>query len=206
MTTRTYTNRSNAVRAAKAALGPTALSDVHFKITQDGDEFAWVAMDLETGRPTDSEESSLEATQRKADGPATALDALDSGDTVAVAEKPDPLVVNGRRYGNATRAAEARKALERKAEKTAPKAPVLGQRAQVEADACEGKVPTAPDFTAETHKAYRKRLAEVVALVEARNIKGLKDYPIPTPGSSGKALARYRNLAVIALEAQEAKA
>ena len=76
-----------------------------------------------------------------------------------------------------------------------------GKRAATEADAKAGKMPSAPDFSADTHKPYRKKLAEVVALVETKDLKALKAMKIPTYSSSPKAIARYRDLAVIAIEA-----
>jgi len=80
-------------------------------------------------------------------------------------------------------------------------APAAGKRAAIEADAKAGNLPAAPDFSAETHKPYRKKLAEVVALVEKKDIKALKALQIPTYSSSPKAISRYRDLAVIAIEA-----
>lgn len=82
-----------------------------------------------------------------------------------------------------------------------PAATATGKRAAIEAFAKAGNLPAAPDFSAETHKPYRKKLAEVVALVEAKDIKGLKAMQIPTYSSSPKAIARYRDLAIAAIEA-----
>ncbi|GAA2888010.1 hypothetical protein GGQ99_004781 [Aminobacter niigataensis] len=105
----------------------------------------------------------------------------------------------------ATKPAKGKKAAEPKAAK-APKAPKeRGKRAQADADAKAGKIPTAPDFSAETHKAHRKRLAEVVALVEARNLKALRALKLERHTSSRKAIARYHELAVWALSAPAAK-
>lgn len=78
----------------------------------------------------------------------------------------------------------------------------LGKRAQAEADARAGKLPAAPDFSAATHKPYRKRLAETVALVDAGDIAALEAMEIKTYSSSPKAIARYRDLAVLALKAR----
>jgi hypothetical protein len=107
--------------------------------------------------------------------------------------------------------ADANAAAKPKAEKAprAAKAPAEkapGKRAAIEAAAAAGTLPAAPDFSAETHKRFRGKLAEVVALVEAKDIKGLKAYAINPISSSPKAIDRYRNLAVIALEAQAAAA
>lgn len=104
---------------------------------------------------------------------------------------------------NATRAAELKaaaaqaktKAVEPKKEKP------LGARAQIQADAEKGKLPPIPDFSADTHTRFRPKLAELVALVKAKDVKGLKAYPINPISTSPKAMDRYRNLAVVALQA-----
>lgn len=80
----------------------------------------------------------------------------------------------------------------------------IGKRAQIEADAAAGKLPTPPDFSAETHARFRKRLSEIVAFVKAGDIKALKADTTEPKSSSRVALCRYRDLAIIALEAQRA--
>lgn len=100
------------------------------------------------------------------------------------------------------------------AEKAAAKAPraprkaaepkPAGKRAAAIEAAQRGEMPAAPDFSANTHKPFRKKLAELIALVEAKDIAGLKAYKINPISSSPKAMDKYRNLAVIALEAQAA--
>lgn len=87
-------------------------------------------------------------------------------------------------------------------EKREPKAKPLGKLAQKIADAEAGKIPKAPDFTAETHKRFRPRLAELEALVKAGDIKGLKAFEINPISTSPKAMDRYRNLAIAALSAR----
>jgi hypothetical protein len=78
----------------------------------------------------------------------------------------------------------------------------LGARAQIEADAMAGKMPTTPDFSAATHARFRPKLAELVALAKARDVAGLKKFPINPISSSPKAMARYRDLCVMALSAK----
>ena len=68
-----------------------------------------------------------------------------------------------------------------------------------------GKLPAPPNFEAETHRRFRPKLAELVALAKAGDAKGLRDYPIKPISTSPKALDRYRNLCVIALKAKAAK-
>lgn len=84
----------------------------------------------------------------------------------------------------------------------APKRP-LGKRAAIEAAAREGKLPEPPDFSAETHKRFRNKLTSVVDLAEAGDLKGLQDFQINPVSSSPKAIARYRDLCIIALEARQ---
>lgn len=162
----TYTERKNAVRAAKVAMikagvkGP--LSDVHFKIVDlDDGLFGWERIDLETGARSFSPKDGVEKVDVAALPPAKAL-------------KPP------------------------KADKP------LGKRAEALAAASRGKMPAAPDFSKPTHKAYRKKLDEVVALVKAKDVAALKAVAIRTSGSSGKALDRFRQMAVAALEARGA--
>lgn len=83
---------------------------------------------------------------------------------------------------------------------TAPKRP-HGKRATIEAEARAGKLPEPPDFSAETHKRFRNKLAAVVALANAGDLNGLRAFQINPVSSSPKAIARYRDLCVTALEA-----
>ncbi len=92
-----------------------------------------------------------------------------------------------------------------KQEAPTKKAPKVGARAAVIEDAKNGIIPAAPDFSAATHARFRKKLAEIVAMVEAGDIDGLKAFPINPVSSSPKAMAKYRDLAVMALEARAAK-
>lgn len=84
----------------------------------------------------------------------------------------------------------------------APKRPP-GKRAQIEADARAGKLPDPPDFSAKTHKRFRNKLAAVVALANAGDLNGLRAFQINPVSSSPKAIARYRDLCIIALEARQ---
>jgi hypothetical protein len=81
----------------------------------------------------------------------------------------------------------------------------LGKRAAIEAAARDGKLPLPPDFSAETHKRFRNKLQSVVDLAKASDLKGLRAFEINPVSSSPKAIARYRDLCVIALEAQAAR-
>jgi len=65
-----------------------------------------------------------------------------------------------------------------------------------------GTLPVPPDFSAATHARFRGKLEGLIALAERGDIEGLRDVRINPVSSSPKALARYRDLCVIALEAR----
>jgi hypothetical protein len=79
-----------------------------------------------------------------------------------------------------------------------------GKRAAVLAAAQAGKLPTPPDFSAPTHARYRDAAKALVDMAKAGDIEGLKATEIKAYSSSPKAMAKYRDLAVIALEARAA--
>jgi hypothetical protein len=76
-----------------------------------------------------------------------------------------------------------------------------GKRAVVEAAAREGKLLEPPDFSAETHKRFRPKLAKLTEMAKAGDIEGLKAMEINPVSTSPRAMQRYRDLCVIALEA-----
>ncbi len=76
------------------------------------------------------------------------------------------------------------------------------RRAAVQEAAERGELPAPPDFTAPTHARFRTRLAELVEMANAGDVESLKTAVIPTYSTSPRAIARYRDLAVIALEAR----
>lgn len=78
----------------------------------------------------------------------------------------------------------------------------MGRRAEMADNATKGILPPAPDFSAETHKRFRGKLAEIVKLVEAGDVAALRAIEIKPYSSSPKAMARYRDLAVQAIEAR----
>ena len=85
--------------------------------------------------------------------------------------------------------------------KTAP-APAIGKRQAVLDQAQTGALPAAPDFSKPTHARFRAKLAQIVALAEAGDIAGLQAFEINPVSSSPKAIARYRDLCVIAITAR----
>ena len=81
-------------------------------------------------------------------------------------------------------------------------APVIGKRKAIVDLAQTGTLPTAPDFSKPTHARFRAKLAQIVALAEAGNIAALQAFEINPVSSSPKAMARYRDLCVIAITAR----
>ena len=80
----------------------------------------------------------------------------------------------------------------------------LNLKAEALAAAQRGELPQPPDFSPKSHAPFRKPLAAVVAMVEAGDIKGLKAHPMQPKSSSRVMLCRYRDLAIVALEAKAA--
>lgn len=72
----------------------------------------------------------------------------------------------------------------------------------LEASARAGALPAPPDFSAATHSRFRTKLARLTDLVAAGDIAGVRAFEINPVSSSFKAMARYRDLCVIALEAR----
>lgn len=105
---------------------------------------------------------------------------------------------------------EAKPAKQPKPAKAAPAPKAEGERkprtSASHAEALEaakrGELPTAPDFSAPTHKAFRGRLAKIVAMIDAGDVAGLKADTTEPKSSSRVILCRFRDLAITALEAR----
>ena len=80
--------------------------------------------------------------------------------------------------------------------------PVIGKRQAIRDQAQTGALPPAPDFSKPTHARFRAKLAQIVALAEAGYIAALQAFEINPVSSSPKAMARYRDLCVIAITAR----
>jgi hypothetical protein len=96
------------------------------------------------------------------------------------------------------------KAPARKATKpVAPKGGRTSAKEAAMADALAGKLPPPPVFSAHPcWNSARRKAAPVVALVEKGDLKALKALTIPTYCTSVIRIGKYRDLAVIALEAR----
>jgi hypothetical protein len=87
-----------------------------------------------------------------------------------------------------------------------PAAALTGPRrrrdADLEAKARQGELPPPPDFSAPTHARFRNKLEGLIALAEKGDAEALKAVAINPVSSSLKALARYRDLCLIAIAAR----
>ena len=83
-----------------------------------------------------------------------------------------------------------------------PSGPKTGKRKAIIEQAQAGALPAGPDFSKPTHARFRAKLAKLVALAEAGDLEGLKAIQINPVSTSPKAMARYRDLAVMAIEAR----
>ena len=125
---------------------------------------------------------------------ALAFTSIMTADTVEQAEARLTLVLE---YGNPDPAGEANPA-----PVDEPKAtihPQVGKRKAILDKAQAGALPSAPDFSKPTHARFRAKLAQIVALAEAGDIAALQAFEINLVSSSPKAMARYRDLCVIAI-------
>ena len=103
-------------------------------------------------------------------------------------------------YGNNDLAAEAIATVAK--EPQIATAPLIGKRQAILDQAQTGALPPAPDFSKPTHARFRAKLAQIVALAEADDIAALQAFEINPVSSSPKAMARYRDLCVIAIAAR----
>lgn len=87
-----------------------------------------------------------------------------------------------------------------------PSGPKTGKRKAIIAQAQAGALPAAPDFSKPTHARFRAKLAKLVALAEAGDVEGLKAIEINPVSTSPKAMARYRDLAIMAIEVRRTSA
>ena len=128
---------------------------------------------------------------------ALAFTSIMTADTAEQAEARLTLVLD---YGNPEPAGEPIPAPVD--EPKATPAPLVGKRQVILDQAQAGALPTVPDFSKPTHARFRVKLAQIVALAEAGDIAGLQDFEINPVSSSPKAMARYRDLCVIAIAAR----
>ncbi len=126
---------------------------------------------------------------------ALAFTSIMTADTFDQAEARLILVL---KYGNNEPATDTTSAI---AEEPAA-APLIGKRQAILDQAQTGALPEPPDFSKPTHARFRAKLAQIVALAEAGDIAALQAFAINPVSSSPKAIARYRDLCVIAITAR----
>jgi hypothetical protein len=119
--------------------------------------------------------------------------------TAATAEQAEARLTLVLDYGNIEPACEA---APETGEPKAATAPVIGKRQAILGQAQSGVLPKAPDFSKPTHARFRSKLAQIVTLAEAGDIEALQAFEINPVSSSPKAMARYRDLCVIAITAR----
>ena len=83
-----------------------------------------------------------------------------------------------------------------------PRGPQTGKRKAIIEQAQAGALPAALDFSKPTHARFRAKLARLVALAKAGDVEGLNAIEINPVSTSPKAMERYRDLAIIAIEAR----
>lgn len=202
-TTETYSAKSAAVRAARKVLGEDATPGLDF-----------IASQLETGRWAWKHPAGKVAGINST-APADTGD-FDAGDIAAVHQGAANHFVLNEAGQKAVAEARAKKPRTPQVAPLAGMAPLgiappeaapgaamarmSGKFKEALEVAKKGILPAQPDFTAETHRRWRPKLAEVVALAEAGDVEALKAYEIKPISTSPKAIDRFRNLAVIALE------
>ena len=120
--------------------------------------------------------------------------------TAATNEQAEARLTLVLEYGNTEPADEPIPAVAE--EPKAPATPAIGKRQAILDQAQTGALPPAPDFAKPTHARFRAKLAQIVALAEAGDIAALQAFEINPVSSSPKAMARYRDLCVIAITAR----
>lgn len=204
-TTKTYASKNDAVRAARTALKDKhrdALSGVHFRLNQVGDEWAWHEIDIALGEQALGEllADGVDPNPPKALPPVTKVAPKQTAD-----EKRRAKIAQADARNAAKAAAAKAKAAQPKPAK-APKVPgaakTPSKKAEMLAAAERGEMPTPPDFTAETHKRFRPVLQKLVDAANAGNLKALKADTTQPLSSSRVAVCRYRDLAIVALNAK----
>ena len=120
--------------------------------------------------------------------------------TAATAEQADARLTLVLDYGNTDPALDA---IPTKVEEPkAQIAPEIGKRQAILDRMQTGALSPAPDVSKPAYARFRTKLAQIVALAEAGDIAALQAFEINPVSSSLKAMARYRDLCVIAITAR----
>ena len=156
--------------------------------------------------PTETKESPMKTYAKKFNAQRAAKAAGHDLDGIEIVKAKDGFTWRQKQESKRAEAKDAKLAPDpsREPQPTSKQRPV-GKRAAIEAAAREGKLPEPPDFSADTHKRFRNKLASVVELAKTGDLKGLRAFEINPISSSPKAIKRYRDLCIVAIEAQAAR-
>lgn len=199
--TRTLSEARNEAAPSLEAEHPYGRRALIYAIDADG-RSALVTDDI----PTESKESSMKTYAKKFNAQRAAKAAGHNLDDIEIVKAKDGFTWRLKQQPKRADARDAKLVPDASREpQPADKQRPLGKRAAIEAAAREGKLPDPPDFSAETHKRFRNKLANVVELAKAGDLKGLRAFEINPVSSSPKAIKRYRDLCIVAVEAQSAR-
>lgn len=213
MTAKTFSSRFNAQRGARRELGPDAQEGRDFRTEKREGGWAWLAIDPVPGF-AEGAANAIPASETADVGEPTADDLGIPGFLRREKEQPKPVPTEPAQVEEHETELPKRDTGKREPKQRAKKvgkpqpAPAkeeraTGKRAAIEEAARQGQLPSPPDFSAATHARFRAKLAKLVEMVEAGDVEGLKGFAINPVSTSPRAMARYRDLAVIALEARQ---
>lgn len=216
MTAKTFSSRFNAQRGARRELGPDAQEGRDFRTEKRDGAWVWLAIDPVPGF-AEGAANAIPASETAHVGEPTVDDLGIPGFLRREKEQPEPVLAEPAKVEDHETELPKRNMAKREPEQRAKKAAnaqpvpekeerVTGKRAAVEEAARQGQLPSPPDFSAATHARFRAKLAKLVEMVEAGDVEGLKAFAINPVSTSPRAMARYRDLAVIALEARRSAA
>jgi hypothetical protein len=216
MTTNSFSDRSNARRAARRMIDSGEAPATEFDITQVGDrhEIVW-----KTSEPAQREPVSTAAIEgeiaaangrianRAAAAPATASTEAEPGpaadDPELAAVATPRLLAEVERRGYRTRLAPKRAAT-RTNRTAAPRQPRIGKEAELDAAANRGVMPEKPDVTSHANHHYQKRFDKLAELAAAGDWAAVADYQCTGVNTYAKMVRRYRDRLVAAHAAQQA--
>lgn len=209
MTAKTFSSRFNAQRGARRELGPDAQEGRDFRTEKRDGGWVWLAIDPMPGF-AEGAANAIPASETAHVGEQPTADDLSiPGFLRRGKEQPElgapelAQVEEGEPEVQKPAAKREPKQRAKKAAKAQPAPRATGKPAGIEEAARKGQLPSPPDFSAATHARFRAKLAKLVEMVEAGDIDGLKALAINPVSTSPRAMARYRDLAVTALEARQ---
>lgn len=215
MTAKTFSSRFNAQRGARRELGPDAQEGRDFRTEKRDGAWVWLAIDPVPGF-AEGAVNAIPASETAHVGEPTADDLGIPGFLRRGKEQPEPVPPEPAQAEESEPEVQkpaAKREPKQRAKKVAKPQPapakeerVTGKRAAIEEAARQGQLPSPPDFSAATHARFRAKLAKLVEMVEAGDVEGLKAFAINPVSTSPRAMARYRDLAVVALKARRSAA